>query len=320
MKLISQLIGLLFMWLFVTIVLIMVVLLPRGFTEIDFSKSRVEMVKEYESNITTFSWDAYKQNITNTYKYVKEHKSLGQTVHLLSVEYEVWRYWKKSLIILIPSILLSMILGISKGVYDFTLKKRKFSLVGARTTSFFLVVPDFFIILSSQLLIMIAFSYGLPYVDVYGSETWSNKILAILFLSMYPMFFIARITSSTLEEQSGQDYIRTALSKGVSFRKIIWRHMMGNCWLKIISQLNTLVLYLLSNLFIVEFLLGYRGGAYRFYRAFEIKRTFTPLDVMNIDTGIVIGFIIVFTFIVFISHIISKILSFYFLRNEGNNN
>jgi oligopeptide transport system permease protein len=320
MKLISHLVGLLFMWIFVTIVLIMIVLLPRGFTEIDFSKSRVEMVKEYENHITTFSWAAYKQNITNTYEYVKEHKSLGQTVHLLSVEYEVWRYWKKSLIILIPSILLSMILGISKGVYDFTLQKRKFSILGARTTSFFLVVPDFFIILSSQLLIMISFSYGLPFVDVYGSETLSNKILAILFLSMYPMFFIGKITSSTLEEQSGQDYIRTALSKGVPFRKIIWQHMMGNCWLRIISHFNTIVLYLLSNLFIVEFLLGYRGGAYRFYKAFEIKRTFIPLDVMDIDTGIVIGFIIVFTFIVFISHIFSKIMSFYFLRKEGNNN
>ncbi|MHC0039136.1 ABC transporter permease subunit [Pseudoneobacillus sp. C159] len=317
MKLVSQLLGLFLMWIFVTLVLVLIVLLPRGFAGVDLSLSNVEIQKQYEERMTTFSWDDYKENIVRTYRQVVEQKSLGQTVHLLSVEYEVWRYFKKSLIIFIPSIFISILFGIAKGIYDFTTKKRRFSLLGERTTSTFLAVPDFFIILSTQILIMVLFTYGFPHIDVYGSETWSNKILGVLFLSMYSLFYIARITTTVLEEQSGQDYIRTALSKGVSLRKVIWRHMLGNCWVKIFSHMNTIVLYLLSNLFIVEYLLGYRGGAYRFYKAFEIKRTFTPLDLMNIDTRVVIGFIIVFTFIVFISHLLSKIASFYFLAKEG---
>jgi oligopeptide transport system permease protein len=317
-KIFLHLSGLTIMWLFVTLILILIVLLPRGELKVDFTESRVNMTKQYEESITTFSWESYKQNIVHTFQYVKEHKSLGQTVHLLSVEYEVWRYFRKSLIILVPAAFLSMVFGILKGVYDFSSKRRKYNLLGEGVTNFFLAVPDFFIILSTQLIILAIINYGFPFIDVYGSETWSNKILAILFLSMYPMFYIAKITNSAIGEQAGQDYVRTALSKGISIRKIVWRHMLGNCWLKIISHFNTIVLYLLSNLFIVEFLMGYRGGAYRFYKAFEIKKVFTILDVMEIDNRVIIGFVIIFTFIVFISQVVSKLASLHLLRKEGN--
>ena len=44
------------------------------------------------------------------FSYAIKNRSLGQTEYGVSVEYEVWRYTKKSIYILLPSIIISFIL------------------------------------------------------------------------------------------------------------------------------------------------------------------------------------------------------------------
>ncbi|GAA0342063.1 hypothetical protein GCM10008967_35580 [Bacillus carboniphilus] len=317
MSLGAQLFKLVGIWLFVTVALILIVLLPRGNPQIDYSSSRVEMTAEYAENITTFSWGKYWDNIQNTFGTVIEEKSLGQTVYLHSVEYEVWRYFSKSLIILIPAIFVSIIFGILKGYFDFRYSGLKYNIVGRRTTSFFLSVPDFFLIICIQMGLIILFRFGFPEVDIYGYENLDNKLFGIFFLSMYPVFYIARVVESILYEETGKDYVRTAMSKGISISKIIWRHMFSNGLLKIISHFNTIILYLLSNLFIVEFLIGYRGAAYRFYRAFNVKKQFAAGDNMDIEIPLVIEYIVLFTFVVLCAQILSKIAAHFLLAKEG---
>ncbi|WP_226646890.1 ABC transporter permease subunit [Mesobacillus subterraneus] len=318
MQLIFKLGKLLFMWIFVAVFLILLVMMPRGNPDIDHSLSRQEMTDQYGEQMQTLQRETYKENIRQTFKNAIVDKSLGQTVHLLSVEEEVWRFFKKSLVLLIPSLFISLIFGVIKGIFDFRFSKGLASLPGQRTTSLLLSMPDFFVIISVQIGLMILVTYGFPHIDVYGSETLSNKLLGIFFLSMYPLVYIARVTQSVLQAEAGMDYIRTAKSKGTSPNKIIFIHMLGNGWLKILSHLNTITLYLLSNLFIVEFLTGYRGGAYRFFRAFEVKPVFTIGAKMEIEIPIIIEYILIFTFIVLLSQMASTIASDRQLRKEGN--
>lgn len=316
-KLVLQLCKTLLLWLFVTTILILLILLPRGDSKIDYSKSRVEMTEEYEKNITTFSWESYKNNITDFFSYAIKNRSLGQTEYGVSVEFEVWRYTKKSIYILLPSIIISFIFGVVKGIYDFKVGKKAFNLFGEKITSFFLSVPDFFVIIAIQVGIMALIDLGFPHVKLYGSETLSNKLFAIGFLSIYPTFYIARITENYLSSESGRDYVRTAIGKGTSSKKIIYLHMLNNCWIRVVGQINTLVLYILSNLFIVEFLTGYRGGAYRFYQAFHVPKQFSIGSSMNIDIPIVVEFIVLFTTIVLLTKIVSDMIHSILLRREA---
>ncbi|KGX88732.1 ABC transporter permease subunit [Pontibacillus marinus] len=305
------------MWLFVTVILLLIVLLPRGNPQVDPAMSRVDQVKQYEESITTFSWKDYGDNISSIVTYAWENKSLGTTKYTHSVEYEVWRYVKKSLWLIIPSFIISAVVGLLKGVYDFNVKTRRYDPLGKPTTVFFLSVPDFFLLLFIQVAIITLSSYGLPHISLYGSEQASNKIVSIIFLSIYPTFYIARLTFASLEQQASQDYIRTAMSKGTGKRKIVWRHMLSNCWLSIISHLNTIMLYILSNLFVVELITSYRGAAYSFYKALSVRSTFAIGADQSIQTALVIEFIVVFTTIVMLTQIVSKIATGIMLQRGG---
>ncbi|WP_084599548.1 ABC transporter permease subunit [Pontibacillus chungwhensis] len=305
-------------WLSVTLVLILVVLIPRGNHEVDRSLSREEQMEQYEEGITDFSWEAYGNNVTTLIQYAWKHKSLGETIHTHSVEYEVWRYLKKSMWLIVPSFILSSILGVLKGIYDFYVKHRKLKFLGEKTTVFFLSVPDFFLLLMIQVALITLAHYGFPRISLYGSEEVSNKIVGIVFLAIYPTFYIARLTYSSLEQQSNEDYIRTALSKGTHRFKIIWTHMLSNCWLAITSHLNTIMLYILSNLFIVELITSYRGAAYRFYKALHVRGSFTVGSPQSIDTSLVIEYIIVFTGVLLIVQLFSKLAAYQLLRRGGS--
>lgn len=278
---------------------------------------RTEQAEQYREGITDFSWEAYRQNVTTLLQYAWEYKSLGDTIHTHSVEYEVWRYLKKSLWLIVPSFIISSILGVLKGIYDFYVKRRRFNVLGEKATVFFLSVPDFFLLLMIQVALITFADYGLRRISLYGSEAVSNKVVGITFLAIYPTFYIARLTYSSLEQQSTQDYIRTAFSKGTNRFKIVWKHMLSNCWLAVVSHLNTIMLYILSNLFIVELITSYRGAAYRFYKALRVRGSFTVGSPQSIDTSLVIEYIIVFTGIVLIVQLLSKLAAHQLLRRGG---
>ncbi|QOR66829.1 ABC transporter permease subunit [Cytobacillus suaedae] len=311
MKLVFSLTYSFLLWLLIFTIFTLLILMPRGTPSYDWSNdSKVDQWEEYKQNITSFSWEDYKENVATTLRQVIKEKSLGQTVYLHSVEYEIWRYLKRSFLIIIPAFLLSLTIGIIKGIYDFSTNRSRFNWLGEKATSLFLAVPDFFLIILIQLLILYSIDLGFPHIDIFGHETFINKALAVLFLSMYPTFYIAKITSVSLQDEDKKDYVRTAQGKGTPIWRIVSIHMLKNCWVKIFSHLNTLMLYILSNLFIVELLTSYRGAAYLFYKSFNIKTSFyvgTPFD---IDVPIIIGLSFSFTFILLISNWISQIITF----------
>jgi len=304
------------MWLFVTITLILIVLLPKGEPQVDQAASRVDQMEQYKESMGRFSWQAYKENITSKITYALEHKSLGTIRHGMSVESEVWRVFLKSLWIIIPSFILSAVLGLLKGVYDFNSKNRKYNPLGKPTTVFFLSVPDFFLLLAIQVaIIFLSNNSILPHISLYGSEEASNKIVCIVFLTIYPLFYISRLTLTSLENQASQDYIRTAMSKGTPKKQIVWRHMLGNCWLSIISHLNTIMLYILSNLFVVELITNYRGAAYLFYQALTTRGSMVRFE--EFTSSVIIEFIVIFTTIMMLTQLISKLAAGIMLRKGG---
>ena len=74
------------------------------------------------------------------------------------------------------------------------------------------------------------------------SDFWDNPsanlqqlIFPALALAITHMAFVGRITRSAALEVSREDYIRTARSKGLSERIVIWRHLLKNALLPVIT-------------------------------------------------------------------------------------
>ena len=74
-----------------------------------------------------------------------------------------------------------------------------------------------------------------------------------------PLAQMSRLMRSSMLEVMGQDYIKTAQSKGISKMTVIMKHGVRNAILPIVSILGTTVSNLLVGSFVIEKIFGIPG-------------------------------------------------------------
>ena len=110
---------------------------------------------------------------------------------------------------------------------------------------------------------MYVFSFRLGWLPVFSLDKWQGYILPVVALGGYSMAFIARLMRSSLLEVMGQDYIRTARSKGLSEFKVVLRHALRNAMIPIITILGPTIAALLTGSFVIERIFAIPGmGVY----------------------------------------------------------
>ena len=92
-----------------------------------------------------------------------------------------------------------------------------------------------------------------------GWGTFNHTILPSIALSLMPMASTARLMRSSMLEVLGQDYIKTARSKGIGNFSVIIGHGVRNAILPIVSQMGTTITNLLTGSFIIEKIFGVPG-------------------------------------------------------------
>lgn len=108
-------------------------------------------------------------------------------------------------------------------------------------------------------LLMLFFSLRLGWFPVSGAETLRHLILPSVALGFINMAAIARTTRSSMLEVIRQDYIRTALSKGLAFRKVIIRHALPNALIPTITIVGLQIGSLLGGMIITETVFAWPG-------------------------------------------------------------
>ncbi len=116
-------------------------------------------------------------------------------------------------------------------------------------------VPSF--ILATFLQYLLSMKLDLLPVARWGS--FSQSILPALSLSALPMAFIARLTRANMIEVMQQDFIQTAKSKGLNSMQVLWRHVLRNALLPVITYLGPLTAAILTGSFAVEKIFGIPG-------------------------------------------------------------
>lgn len=97
------------------------------------------------------------------------------------------------------------------------------------------------------------------------TDALSHLILPSIVLGSYVSGIIARITRSSLLEQLGADYVRTARAKGLGERVVIMRHALGNALIPVVTILGLLYGNLLAGAVLTESIFAWPGiGRYAF--------------------------------------------------------
>jgi peptide/nickel transport system permease protein len=89
--------------------------------------------------------------------------------------------------------------------------------------------------------------------------TLQNLILPAITLGIRPLAIITQLTRSAMLDVLDQDYIRTAYAKGLTRRKVIWKHALKNALNPVITAITGWFAELLAGAFFVEYIFGWQG-------------------------------------------------------------
>ncbi|MCB1072690.1 MAG: ABC transporter permease [Chlamydiia bacterium] len=160
-----------------------------------------------------------------------------------------------SLILGLEAITLSLFTGIILGTIAAIRRSRWQDHVAMIVAVIGISVPNF--IMATFLQYLFAMKLDLFPVARWGGL--SHTILPALSLAALPTAFIARLTRANMVEVLEQDYVQTALSKGLSTRQVVFKHVLKNSLLPVITYIGPLSSTILTGSFIVEKIFGIPG-------------------------------------------------------------
>ena len=204
---------------------------------------------------------------------------------------------KQSMIPTIKLGVVTMILVIVVGVFAGIMMARSKSSFskGAWLTGLTLGVsiPNFLV----ALLLMIFFGVIVNALPIIGLSTPKHYILPAIAQGLSPISAVARLTQSSYEEVIRQDYITMAKAKGISKTTILFRHILKNAMLPVITYMGPIVAMLLTGSVTIEKIFSIPG----------LGREFTNA-IMNHDYTVVMGITIFMGAIIILCNLLADVI------------
>lgn len=214
------------------------------------------------------------------YDYVQVAEFPGEHVLVLKWPYlrksyqskrEVWELLlealPKTLLLALSSLLLAVLIGIPMGVWSalrrFSVQDNVILVIAILGIS----IPSFFSGIIISWLGGFEWQWtGLPMFGslyeytVSGPElALENLILPALTLGIRPLAIVTQLTRSSMLEVLGQDYIRTAVAKGLNERVTVLKHALRNALNPVLTAVSGWLASLMAGAFFVEFIFNWKG-------------------------------------------------------------
>jgi peptide/nickel transport system permease protein len=163
-------------------------------------------------------------------------------------------------------VLAALVIGVYSALHQYSLAD---NIITAFSFIFY-SMPIFMIALLSMFLFGVKFkAWGLPYLPTIGmyDPNVGNTPLQVMWHMILPVFSIALISlagysryiRSTMLEVMSQDYIRTARSKGLPRRDVVYIHALKNASLPIVTVVGLDLPLLLGGALVTERIFGWPG-------------------------------------------------------------
>jgi len=197
----------------------------------------------------------------------------------------------RTLVLVGVSAALALMIAIPVGIYQAVRRNKLEDYVLTGFSFIFYSMPSFFL----GTILIIVLSQMLPLFPSTGptatTPLWQqipNLVLPVLTLTLITVALFSRYMRSSVLENLVQDYVRTASSKGVSQPVILFRHVLPNAMLPIITLMGLSLPGILSGALITESLFNYPGMGLLFWNAAQTD----DFPVM-LGTTIVVGVAVV---------------------------
>ncbi|MGY0492004.1 ABC transporter permease [Streptomyces sp. WG-D5] len=188
-----------------------------------------------------------------------------------------------------------MVVGIFLGVLAGI---RRGKLIDTSVTVFTLLVisvPVFVLGLLGQQIIGTQLGWVTP--NVQDSMNMGQLLLPALVLGSLSLAYIARLTRTSIAENSRADYIRTAVAKGLPQRRVVSMHLLRNSLIPVVTYLGTDIGALMAGAVVTEGIFNVQGVGNLLYEALARR-----------EGSIIVGVVTVFVLIYLVANLLVDLL------------
>ncbi|MCE7796146.1 ABC transporter permease [Sphingobium sufflavum] len=215
------------------------------------------------------------------------HGNLGWSPRYnMPVTQLIWDRVPESLVLTGAALVLALIVGIGLGAVMAAREGRLTDRLLSVLSLVFYSVPAFWI----GLMLIVLFSIKLGWLPSGGAGTIGSSatgvaalldklrymVLPTISLSLFYIAIYARLARVSMIEAKGQDFVRTARAKGLSERRILFRHVLRNALLPVTTVAGMHVGGMLGGSVVIETIYGWPGLGRLAYEA-VMGRDFTVL-------------------------------------------
>ncbi|MEG7843128.1 ABC transporter permease subunit [Bacillus mobilis] len=172
---------------------------------------------------------------------------------------QIWIHYFETMIVFLSAFLLSLLIAYILVVWVLQrshMKQKMWNGVFLTLES----IPDILLILLSQLLVVIMFQKtGFMPVKLAGLGEERIRLLPSICLTIPTTLLFIKLLLLRFKEELEKDYSLFAKSKGLSLRHILTHHISRNVLLTTIYYAKTNILFMLSNLYIIEWIFNTYG-------------------------------------------------------------
>jgi peptide/nickel transport system permease protein len=203
-----------------------------------------------------------------------------------------------SLPLALMAILLSTAIAIPVGVLAAATRGRAADTGTMAIAQLGVALPNFWL----GILLILLFAVALPWFPAGGFVGWDKGalpalrclILPALALALPQAAILARVTRSAVLETLGQDYVRTALAKGLSGIAALWRHAVPNALIPVVTIIGLQFSFLLAGTVIIENVFTLPGLGRLVFQAIAQRDLIVVQDLVVLLAGsvIVVNFLV----------------------------
>ena len=224
----------------------------------------------------------------------------GQTAQSISYDTPTAELIAERMRVTLPLAVLSMtltvVLALALGIYA-TSRHNGLGDVGVMAASQVgIAIPNFWF----AILLILLFAVKLQWVSAGGFPGWTEDdggglweglkalILPSIALALVQAAILARVTRSAVLEVMREDFVRTARAKGLTRRQALWRHVLRNAMIPVLTVMGLQFANLITGTIVVENVFVLPGVGRLIFQAISNRDLVVVRDVVMLLAGVVV--------------------------------
>ena len=224
------------------------------------------------------------------------HTSIAKTVAALFGE-----RWARSFYLSGMALVFAVVIAVPLGIYQAVRRSTIGDNVATTFAFIFYAMPVFFL----ALILIQVFALTFPIFNYEASQStnllvvigdWRSMFLPIATLTLLSVAAFSRYMRSSAMDTLAQDYIKAVRAKGLPERLVLWRHLVRNACLPLVTLIGLSIPYLLAGNLITEQVFNYQGLGLLFFNSLN-----------NVDYPILLAYTLVGAILTVVGNLVADI-------------